>query len=79
MLQREHYAIHLTFIKLQVVIKTFVLSIFEWTFYTGFMVLLNFWTRTFVQNWGIEIGFSVAAQIQYHQPRMLTFIQAMSM
>ena len=33
---REHSAILLTFIKLPVVIKTFVLSIFEWPFYTGF-------------------------------------------
>ena len=38
MLQREHFAILLTFIKLPVVIKTFVLSIFEWPFYTGFTV-----------------------------------------
>ena len=28
----EHSAIHLTFIKLPFVIKTFVLSIFEWPF-----------------------------------------------
>ena len=35
MLQREHSAILSTFIKLPVVIKTFVLSIFEWPFYTG--------------------------------------------
>ena len=40
-LQREHSAILLTFIKLPVVIKTFVLSIFEWPFYTGFTVLLS--------------------------------------
>ena len=31
----------LTFIKLLFVIKTFVLSIFEWPFYTGFTVLAN--------------------------------------
>ena len=37
--KREHSAILLTFIKLPVVIKTFVLSIFEWPFYTGFTVL----------------------------------------
>ena len=35
MLQREHSAILSTFIKLPVVIKTFVLSISEWPFYTG--------------------------------------------
>ena len=36
MLQREHSAILSTFIKLPFVIKTFVLSVFEWPFYTGF-------------------------------------------
>ena len=34
MLQGEHSAILLTFIKLPFVIKTFILSIFEWSFYT---------------------------------------------
>ena len=45
MLQREHSAIPLehsailsTFIKLPFAIKIFVLSIFEWPFYTGFTV-----------------------------------------
>ena len=38
MLQREHSAILWTFIKLPFVIKIFVLSIFEWPFYTGFTV-----------------------------------------
>ena len=40
MLQREHSAILSTFIKLPFVIKIFVLSIFEWPFYTGFTVSL---------------------------------------
>ena len=39
MLPWEHSAILLTFIKLQFVIKTFVLSIFEWPFYTGFIAI----------------------------------------
>ena len=34
MLQREHSAILCTFIKLSGVIKTFILSIFVWPFYT---------------------------------------------
>ena len=34
----EHSAILLTFIKLPFVIKIFVLSIFEWPFYTGFTI-----------------------------------------
>ena len=38
MVQGEHSEILLTFIKLPFVIKTFVLSIFEWSFYTGFTV-----------------------------------------
>ena len=38
MLQWEHSAILLTFIKLPFVIKIIVLSIFEWPFYTGFTV-----------------------------------------
>ena len=38
MLQVEHSAILSTFIKLPIVIKIFVLSIFEWPFYTGFTV-----------------------------------------
>ena len=36
--QVEHSAILLTFIKLPFVIKIFVLSIFEWPFYTGLTV-----------------------------------------
>ena len=40
--QREHSAILLTFIKLLFVIKIFVLTIFEWLFYTGFSVILIF-------------------------------------
>ena len=42
MLQGEHSAILLTFIKPPFVIKIFVLSIFEWPLYTGFTVLLFF-------------------------------------
>ena len=38
MLRGEHFAILSTFIKLPVVFKTFVLSIFEWLLKTGFTV-----------------------------------------
>ena len=38
MLQGEHTATLLTFIKLPFVIKMFVLTIFEWLFYTGLTV-----------------------------------------
>ena len=37
-LQGEHSAIRLTFIKLPFVIKIYVLSILEWPFYTDFTV-----------------------------------------
>ena len=42
MLQGEHSAILSTFIKIPFVIKFFVLSIFEWLFYTGFTVIQKF-------------------------------------
>ena len=51
MLQGEHSAILSTFIKLPFVMKIFVLSIFEWPFYTGFTVYLNWsswWIRIIV-------------------------------
>ena len=38
MLQGEHSAILSTFIKVPFVIKIFILSTFEWPFYTGFTV-----------------------------------------
>ena len=41
MLQREHSAILLTFIKPLFVIKFFVLSIFEWPFYMDFTACLK--------------------------------------
>ena len=41
---RMHSAILSTFIKLPFVIKIFDLSIFEWRFYTGFTVHVNFQT-----------------------------------
>ena len=37
----EHSALLSTFIKLPIVIKIFVLSFFEWPFYTGFAVISN--------------------------------------
>ena len=42
MLQGKHSAILSTFIKLPFVIKTFVLSFFEWQIYTGFTVIAKF-------------------------------------
>ena len=48
MLQLEHSAILLTFIKLPFLIKTFVLSIFEWPLKTGFTVNVSFKTNKLV-------------------------------
>ena len=45
MLQGEHSAIYATFIELPFVIKIFVLSNFEWLFYTGFTVLCKFYPK----------------------------------
>ena len=57
MLQGEHFAILLTFSKQPFVIKIFVLSIFEWLFYTGFTVqslfisiLSNIWILILKEN-----------------------------
>ena len=43
MLQGEHSAILLAFIKLPFVIKIFVLTIFEWSLQTGFTVHKAIW------------------------------------
>ena len=58
MLQREHFAILLAFIKLPVVIKTFILFIFilfmfEWLFYTGFTVVLIFLNILVLQEYSV--------------------------
>ena len=47
MLQGEHSAILSTFIILPIVIKIFVLPIFEWPFYTGFTVF----GKLFLSKW----------------------------
>ena len=53
-LQEEHSAILLTFIKLLFVIEIFVLSIFEWLLKTGFTVLteLGQWVRALLSSKG---------------------------
>ena len=50
----EHSAILSTFIKLPVVIKTFVLSIFEWWFYTGLTVYKILIRQLFQEH--LELG-----------------------
>ena len=51
MLQGEHSAMLSTFIKLPFVIKFFVLSIFEWSVYTGFTVYILDHPTGIVSNW----------------------------
>ena len=46
----EHSALLLTFIKLPFVIKIFVLSIFDWLFYTGFTVVWKSFQLAFWDN-----------------------------
>ena len=48
----EHSAILSTIIKLPVAIKTFVLSIFEWPFYTGFTVVYRY-ELSWLSKWRI--------------------------
>ena len=57
MLQREHSAILLTFIKLRFVMRIFVLSIFEWPFNTGFTVLSSVWKQ---ENSGCIFIFAIS-------------------
>ena len=54
MLQGEHSAILSTFIMPPFVIKIFVLSIFEWPFYTGFTVAL-LRSKTFLSRAYLEV------------------------
>ena len=57
----EHPAILLTSIKLPVVIKTFVLAIIKWLFYTGFIVLsIIFDSNTYYKSFCSNDGFTQA-------------------
>ena len=62
----EHSAILLTFFKLPFVIKIFVLSIFEWPFYTGFTVHHKARTedKTSTHNGDVARGFIVLKLIK---------------
>ena len=54
---REHSAILSTFIKLPFGINIFILSIFEWPFYTGFLVQ---WFN--ILSWSLVVDFSYTEQ-----------------
>ena len=62
MLQGEHSAILLTFIKLPIVIKIFVLSIFEWPLYTGFTVCVCVLGYTILPDCLCESYFSMPSK-----------------
>ena len=66
-LQGEHSAILSTFIKLPFVIKIFVLSIFEWPFYTDFTVSSVAYQAGLNLAWSqiLRIGFLVQRCIYY--------------
>ena len=55
MLPLEHSAILSTFIKLPFVIKTFVGSIFECPFYTGFTVALKAVEKLYQDQWQLAV------------------------
>ena len=59
MLQGEHSAILLTFIKLPFAIKIFALTVFEWPFYKGFTVhVLGNKIHTFIlSQWSFKVGY----------------------
>ena len=56
MLQAEHSAILSTFIKLQFVIRIFVLSIFEWLLKTGFSVNGNKLFSRVIQEMSLSVS-----------------------
>ena len=77
MLQGEHSAILATFIKLPFVIKIFVLSIFEWPFYTGFTVCSRFIRKSIgytcsaqTMIWCKKIKLNIIARDNHMQPSL---------
>ena len=69
---QEHSAILLIFIKLPFVIKIFVLSIFEWPFYTGFTVFI--YAKNFDRK-KIQLKHQVNLTQEYQNHRSLTHLR----
>ena len=69
--QGEHSAILLTFIKLPFVIKIFVFSILEWSFYTGFTVKCNIAIIGCPHAINILISGNVTVNYMYLQSKMV--------
>ena len=82
MLQREHSAIVSTFIKLPFVIKTFVLSIFEWPFYTGFTVYIYIYIYIYIYykagNVILDLIASVTSEGSHEPVHLCRLIRAFS-
>ena len=64
MLQSEYSAILSTFIRLPVVIKTFVLTILKWLIYTGFTVQSNLVNSMFS---GLDVVFRTISNSNYKE------------
>ena len=75
MLIREHFAILLPFIKLPVVIKTIVLSTFEWPFYTDLTVHLFNERRTFNLPFGGQANNLCSLEVLH---KLITYFRTVS-
>ena len=64
---KEHSAILLTFIKLPIVFKTFVLSVFEWLLKTGFTVFIctDFHNVKFRYLWHMQKSLQLTRILAY--------------
>ena len=79
MLQGEHSAILLTFNKLPFLVEIFVLSVFEWSFYTGFTVLACYIQARMLKQLGgggcqQQRGRSACTDAQVDQPLCFSLI-----
>ena len=75
MLKGEHSAILSTFIKLPFVIEIFVLSIFEWPFYTGFTVDV-FLFHSKRRHWSRDMRFQTMWYVPPAKPQINLCIRA---
>ena len=78
MLQGKHSATPLTFIELPFVIKIFVLSIFEWPFYTGFTVTACFIFSVELQEFDTSHCVKHYHNLWGNQPNVNIFLSTLS-
>ena len=69
----EHSAKLVTFIKLPFIIKIFVLSIFEWSFYSGFTVNKTLPYLPWIFRWIVLYKYSQTSIIRSARDRMNPF------